>query len=147
MENTPVKIQKNLWVHKDWVISRSYYFLMTNADKYQENAPKRYSKPTLMQTYTVELMLSSVEKLITGKEAQEGHYKIEESIPQGHLILDQETWREFLIREMIGVITLALVMFHYRRKEALQEYLIDIIQFISIQDHQVPTLGNLRKYL
>lgn len=61
---------------------------MTNADKYQENAPKRYSKPTLIQTYTVELVFSCVEKLITGKEAQESHYKIEESIPQGHLILD-----------------------------------------------------------
>ena len=77
-------------------------------------------------------MLRCIEEFVTGEEAQKGHDQIQKRVPQGDFVLDKEAGSEFLIRKMIGVWGLALIMFDYRRKQTLQEYLIDVIQFIGV---------------
>lgn len=48
MEKTPVSIQKNLCVHNDWLMSLSYYFFITKADKYHATQPNKYKIPCLL---------------------------------------------------------------------------------------------------
>ena len=78
----------------------------------------------------MKVVFGAIEEVLAGGEGEDDHDQVQERVPEGDFVLDEETGGEFLVGE-VGLFC-GLLVLQDGGEEALQEDGIDVVFFVDL---------------